>query len=182
MDTESILFPSYQEKGQTPAHQLQVGRKLKWESIMNDSGHPWVWLICALSFFRDEKDSQPTSVVSPHDSSMYGEIFPVELTVFFLFSNLRTLIFILWFFLRKISPELTAANTHLFAEEDWPWANIHAHLPLLYMWDAYHRMAFKQCHVRTQDLNQRTLGCWEAEHTHLNTAPPGWPPIVFFFL
>ena len=45
------------------------------------------------------------------------------------------------FFLRKISPELTAANPPLFAEEEWPWANIRAHLPLLYMWDTYHSMA-----------------------------------------
>ena len=40
----------------------------------------------------------------------------------------------IYLFLRKISPELTfAANPPLFAEEDWPWANIRAHLPLLYM-------------------------------------------------
>ena len=40
------------------------------------------------------------------------------------------------FVLRKISPELTSAtNPPLFAEEDWPRANIRAHLPLLYMWD-----------------------------------------------
>ena len=39
----------------------------------------------------------------------------------------------IFFFLRKISPELTAASPPLFAEEDWPWANIHAHLPL--PWD-----------------------------------------------
>ena len=39
---------------------------------------------------------------------------------------------------KKISPELTAANPPLFAEEDWPWANIHAGLPLLYyLWDTY---------------------------------------------
>ena len=58
-----------------------------------------------------------------------------------------------FFFLRKISPELTsAANPPLFAEEDWPWANIHAHFPLLYTWDTYHSMAFaKQCHVGTWD-------------------------------
>ena len=32
-------------------------------------------------------------------------------------------------FLRKISSELTSApNPPLFAEEDWPWANIHAHV------------------------------------------------------
>ena len=45
------------------------------------------------------------------------------------------------FFLRMISPELTSANPPLFSEEDWPWANICAHLPLLYMWDACHSMA-----------------------------------------
>ena len=45
-------------------------------------------------------------------------------------------------FLRKISPELTSAtNPPLFAEEDWPCANMCAHLPLLYMWDACHSMA-----------------------------------------
>ena len=36
--------------------------------------------------------------------------------------------------MRKISLELTSiANPPLFAEENWPWANIHAHLPLLYV-------------------------------------------------
>ena len=45
------------------------------------------------------------------------------------------------FFFRKISPELTAANPPLFAEEDWPRADIRAHLPLVYMWDTYHSMA-----------------------------------------
>ena len=62
------------------------------------------------------------------------------------------------FFLRKISPELTAANPPLFAEEDWPWANIHDHLPLLYMWDACHSMACQAVHVCTRDPNQPTPG------------------------
>ena len=44
-------------------------------------------------------------------------------------------------FLRKISPELTIANPPFFAEEDWPRANINAHLPLLYMWYTCHSMA-----------------------------------------
>ena len=49
---------------------------------------------------------------------------------------------LIFFFLRKISPELTSdANPPLFAKEDWPWANIHAHLPPPYMWDTYHGMA-----------------------------------------
>ena len=60
------------------------------------------------------------------------------------FSPLLLLLLLLFFFLRKISPELTsAASRPLFAEEDWPWANICAHLPLLYMWDAYHIMAYQ---------------------------------------
>ena len=46
-----------------------------------------------------------------------------------------------FFFWKKFSPELTAANSPLFAEEDWPWAHIHAHLPPLYVRDAYHSMA-----------------------------------------
>ena len=61
-------------------------------------------------------------------------------------------------FLRKISPELTATNSPLFTEQDWPWANIHAHPPLLYMWDTYHSIASKRYHVRTQDLNRWTPG------------------------
>ena len=62
------------------------------------------------------------------------------------------------FFLRKISPELTAANPPLFAEEDWPWANI---VPiLLYFICGTPTTAWlaKQCHVGARDPNQRTLG------------------------
>ena len=51
----------------------------------------------------------------------------------------------IFFLLRKISPELITANPPLFAEEDWPWANIYAHLPLLYTWDAYHSMSCCAC-------------------------------------
>ena len=55
-------------------------------------------------------------------------------------SNLTSFLF---FFLRKIGPELTsAANTPLFVEEDWPWANICAHLSLLSLWDACHSVAW----------------------------------------
>ena len=82
------------------------------------------------------------------------------------------------FFLRKISPELTTADPPLFAEEDWPWANIHARLPLLYMWDAYgNSMAFARGgHVCTRDLNWRILGRWEAKRVNLTAVPLGWPP------
>ena len=46
-------------------------------------------------------------------------------------------------FLRKLSPQLTFANPPLFSEENWPWANNCARLPLLYMWDACHGMAWQ---------------------------------------
>ena len=62
-------------------------------------------------------------------------------------------------FLRKINPELTsAANPPLFAEEDWPWANIRARLPLLYMWDACHSMACQVVPCLHWDPNLWTLG------------------------
>ena len=66
----------------------------------------------------------------------------------------KFMLFYLFIFLRKISPEITAANPPLLAEEDWPCANIHAQLPLLYTWDAYHSMACQECHIRTRDPNQ----------------------------
>ena len=47
----------------------------------------------------------------------------------------------IFFYGGKISRELTAVNPPLFAEEDWPWASIRAHLPLLSMWDDYLSMA-----------------------------------------
>ena len=79
-------------------------------------------------------------------------------------------------FLRKISCELTTANPPLFAEEDWCWANICTHLPLLYMWDAYPSMTFvKRRHVHTWDPNWQTLGCQEVEHANLTAVPPGRP-------
>ena len=79
-----------------------------------------------------------------------------------------------FFLLRKISPELTSAANPPLSLQDWPWGNIHAHLPLLYMWDAYHGMAFaNQCHVRTQDMNRRTPSPREAEGVNLTTAPLG---------
>ena len=62
-------------------------------------------------------------------------------------------------FLRKISPELTSAtNPPLFAEEDRPWANIRAHLPLLCMWDAYHSMACQAVPRLLPGLEPENLG------------------------
>ena len=82
------------------------------------------------------------------------------------------------FFLRKISPELSAANPPLFAEEDSSWANIHAFLPLFFCICETPTTAWlaKWCHVRTRDLNRRTPGC-QAECAHLTTEPQ-WCMIV----
>ena len=38
----------------------------------------------------------------------------------------------------------------------------------------------KWCHVHTQDPNQLTLGCREAEHANSTAAPPGRPPFLAF--
>ena len=64
---------------------------------------------------------------------------------------------ILFIYLRKIGPELTStANPPLFAEEDWPLANIYAHPPLFYMWDAAAAWLDKQCvglHLGAEPVN-----------------------------
>ena len=70
------------------------------------------------------------------------------------------------FFWRKISPELTTApNPPLFAEEDWSWANIHAHLPLLCVWDASQSMACQAVHrsaprIQTSDPGPPKQNMW----------------------
>ena len=58
---------------------------------------------------------------------------------------------------RKIGLELTSViNPPLFAEEDWPWANICAHLPLFCMWDAATAWLDELClspHLRFEPAN-----------------------------
>ena len=86
-----------------------------------------------------------------------------------------------FFFLRKISPELTSTiNPPLFAEEDWPWANIWAHLPLLYMQDTCHSMACQvmPClHPGSKPLNSKP------ERGNLTAVPPGRPTsLAFLFI
>ena len=86
-----------------------------------------------------------------------------------------------FFFFRKISPELNTANPPLFAEEDWPWANICVHLPLLYIWDAYHSMACQAVPCWHQDPNRRTLG-HRGGMCELNCCATGpTPEIVYTF-
>ena len=80
----------------------------------------------------------------------------------------------------KISPELTAANLPLSAEEDWPWANIHAHLPLLYTWDAYHSMALPSSAMSTPRIWTGKPLATKAECASLTAAPPGRPLFSLF--
>ena len=87
-----------------------------------------------------------------------------------------------FFFLRKISPELTsAANPPLFTEEDLPWANIRAHLPPLYMWHAYHSMALPSGAMSAPGIQTGEPQAAEAERAHLTAAPPGRPQEGSFY-
>ena len=91
------------------------------------------------------------------------------------------LLYYLFIYLRKISPELTsAAKPPLFPEEDWPWANIRAcFFYFIYgmpatVWPA------KQClgpHPGSEPWAA------EVECVNLTTVPPGWPLsyTIYFF-
>ena len=46
-------------------------------------------------------------------------------------------------------------KNNFFFEEDWPWANIRAHVPLLYLWDAYHSVAWQA--VSRPNLGSETV-------------------------
>ena len=87
------------------------------------------------------------------------------------------------FFLRKISPELTSAtNPTLSAEEDQPWANICAHLPLLYVWDTCHGMTWWVVHRSVPRIWTGELWATRADHTNLTAMLPGWPHKVLFWI
>ena len=83
------------------------------------------------------------------------------------------------FFLR-INTELTAADPPLFAEEDWPWADIHPHLPLLYMWDPYHSMAWQAVPCSHPGSKLANPGPLRSRMCEITTVPPGRPqfPII----
>ena len=86
------------------------------------------------------------------------------------------------FFLRKISSELTsAANPPLFAEEDWPRANIRARLPLLYMWDACHSMACQVVRRSTPRIRSGKPLAAKAKCVNLTPGLPGWPHIRILY-
>ena len=90
---------------------------------------------------------------------------------------------LMFLFLRKVSPELTASSPPLFAKEDQPWANIHACLPLLYMWGAHHIYGGLPSGAMSAP-GIRTGEPWAAkvERAHPTAAPPGWPQHLMFFL
>ena len=88
----------------------------------------------------------------------------------------------LFYFLKKISPELTAANPPLFAEEGWPWVNIRAHLPLLYTWDAYHSTPCQVVPCPHPDLNQQTPGGWSRMCALNRCATRPAPRYCFLFI
>ena len=80
------------------------------------------------------------------------------------------------FILRKMSPELTsAASPPLSAEEHWPWANIHAHLPLLYMWGCLPQHGLPSGAMSIPGIRTGEPRAAKAERAHLTTAPPGQP-------
>ena len=73
-----------------------------------------------------------------------------------------------------------SAFNFFFFEEDWPWANICAHLPLLYMWDSYHSMALPSGAMSTPGIQTGELRTAEVERANLTATPPGLPPFKFF--
>ena len=84
-------------------------------------------------------------------------------------------------FLRKIRPDLTSAtNPPLFAEEDWPWANICAHLPLFYTWDACHSVAWQAVHRSVPGIQTGESQVAAAECVYLTAVLLGGLSICHF--
>ena len=85
--------------------------------------------------------------------------------------------------MRKITPELTSAtNPPPFAEEDWPWAHICAHIPLLYIWDACHSMAWWVVCRSTPGIQTCEPQAAKAECANLTTTLPAWLHVILFLL
>ena len=92
----------------------------------------------------------------------------------------RFFVFVLgFFFFRKISPELTAANPPLLLRKPGPeLISMPVFLYFIYETPATAWLA-KQCHVCTRDPNPEPRAT-EAERVSLTTAPPGLTPGGFF--
>ena len=85
-----------------------------------------------------------------------------------------------FFFLRKISPELTyAANPPSFLLSKTGPELTSGPIFLYFICGMPTTVWLdKWCYVRTRDLNQRTPGC-QVERANLTAAPPGHPPAFF---
>ena len=80
----------------------------------------------------------------------------------------------------KVWKWLETQGNFFFLEEDWPWANICAHLPPFYMWDACHSMAWQaacRSALRIQTLEPQAT---KVEHANLIAVPLGRPQGSFF--
>ena len=76
-----------------------------------------------------------------------------------------------FFLLRKISPELTAGNPPLFAEEDWPCPSSST----LYV-GRLPQHGVPSGAMSTPGIQTVESQAAEAERAHLTAAPPGRPP------
>src|SRR3712207_5367483 len=86
-----------------------------------------------------------------------------------------TFIFHPFFFLRKISPELTTASPPFLLRKTGPeLTSVPIFLYFICGTPTKARLA-KRCYVHTRDPNQRTPGCQEAERANLTAAPLGQP-------
>ena len=105
----------------------------------------------------------------PHWPPFISPCMPQQLL--FVFS-----LFLSFFVLRKISPELTSAtNPLLFAEEDWPWANICVYLPLLLYVGHLPQHSLIRCAMSAPGIRIGKPRATEVEHENLTTAPQGQP-------
>ena len=94
---------------------------------------------------------------------------------FFVFSTFYCL------FLRKISPELTSAtNPLLFSEEDRPWANIRAHLPLLLYVGCLPQRGLPSGAMSAPGIRISKPQAEEVEDAKLTAAPLGGPCLFHF--
>ena len=84
-------------------------------------------------------------------------------------------------FFWRLAPELTsAANPPLFDEEDWPWANIRAHLPLFYV-GRLSQHGLLSGAMSTPGMQTSEPWATEAERVSLTAVTPGQPQEYFLF-
>ena len=83
----------------------------------------------------------------------------------------------------EFSPQLLLSaplSFSFFGEEDWPWANICAILPLVCMGDATTAWADEVCRSVPRIWTHKPWAA-KVEHANLTSMPPGRPPQVHHF-